>query len=129
MPYVLRNPEGQIDSVHREPVSGGQFVSAEAAELRQWLGIDPARSAGDGFAALDAGLIRVLEDLVDLLVARNVIRITDLPAEAQHKLFARKNFRERALSHALDLGVGGPGSPTDKGLVDLLRFDGLTGGF
>ena len=57
----------------------------------------------DGFARLDADFVRVLEDLIDTLIARHVINITDLPDQAQAKLFARKSFRERAGRNALDL--------------------------
>jgi hypothetical protein len=106
MPYVLRTPDGLIDSVHRQPVPGSDFIAADARELRQLLGHEGLGRPGDAFASLDAGLIRVLEDLVDVLVARNVINITDLPGEAQHKLFARKNFRDRFGRNALDLAMG-----------------------
>jgi hypothetical protein len=59
--------------------------------------------ADDGFARLDADFVRVLEDVIDTLIARHVINITDLPDQAQAKLFARKSFRERAGRNALDL--------------------------
>jgi hypothetical protein len=55
------------------------------------------------FARLDADFVRVLEDVIDTLIARNVINITDLPVEAQAKLFARKSFRDRAGRNALRL--------------------------
>jgi hypothetical protein len=57
----------------------------------------------DGFARLDADFVRVLEDVIDTLIARHVINITDLPDQAQAKLFARKSFRERAGRNALQL--------------------------
>ncbi|BDI03132.1 hypothetical protein [Sphaerotilus microaerophilus] len=123
MPHVLRNPHGQIDSVHREPVPGAQWLPPDHPDLQQLLGDSPAEA---GFASLDAGLIRVLEDLVDVLVARNVINITDLPAEAQHKLFARKNFRDRFQRNALqlfaapeDLLAGAPAPAAGAGGPDL----------
>ncbi len=104
MPYVLRNPQGQIDSVHRQPVPGSQRLPDQHAELRELIGDVPHDTPRDAaFADLDAGLIRVLEDLVDVLVARNVIRITDLPVGAQQKLFARKNFRDRFKLNSLQL--------------------------
>jgi hypothetical protein len=62
-----------------------------------------AAAADDGFARLDADFVRVIEDVIDTLIARNIINITDLPGEAQAKLFARKSFRERAGRNALDL--------------------------
>jgi hypothetical protein len=42
----------------------------------------------------DLALARVLEDLVNLLIDKSVIRFTDLPQGAQAKLLARHNTRE-----------------------------------
>jgi hypothetical protein len=64
----------------------------------------PGRDAADdGFARLDADFVRVIEDVIDTLIARHVINITDLPDQAQAKLFARKSFRERTGRNALKL--------------------------
>jgi hypothetical protein len=41
--------------------------------------------------------------VIDTLISKNVINITDLPVEAQTKLFSRKSFRERATKDALKL--------------------------
>ena len=41
----------------------------------------------------DASVIRVLEDLVDLLIDKKLIRFTDLPAAAREKLSDRKRLR------------------------------------
>lgn len=51
---------------------------------------------------LDAGFIRVLEDLIDVLVANGTLRLTDLPPEALEKLSRRKQARSR-LRDSLDL--------------------------
>jgi hypothetical protein len=37
--------------------------------------------------------VRVLEDVIDLLVERGVIRFTDLPLAAQTKLLQRRDSR------------------------------------
>ena len=55
-----------------------------------------------GFNGLDTDFIRVLEDLIDTLIEQGVLRLTDLPAEAQRKLLARKGLRNR-LRNSLDL--------------------------
>ncbi|HLR13883.1 MAG TPA: hypothetical protein VK104_09750 [Burkholderiaceae bacterium] len=52
--------------------------------------------------SLDTDFIRVLEDLIDVLVANGTLRLTDLPAEALEKLSQRKRARAR-LRDALDL--------------------------
>ncbi|MFM2059357.1 MAG: hypothetical protein RLY71_3742 [Pseudomonadota bacterium] len=96
MLYVLRDSQGQISSVHREPLPGAEVLDSAAPELREFW-------SATGFPALDAGFIRVLEDLVDVLLTRQLINITDLPVEAQHKLFERKHFREQFQRQALRL--------------------------
>ncbi|MBH9554366.1 hypothetical protein I7X43_16110 [Inhella sp. 4Y17] len=57
------------------------------------------------FQRLDAEFVRVLEDVIETLVARNLLTITDLPEDAQAKLFARKSFRERSGRNSLNLFV------------------------
>ncbi|HLT99965.1 MAG TPA: hypothetical protein VKZ70_09520 [Burkholderiaceae bacterium] len=51
---------------------------------------------------MDADFIRVLEDLIDALLAKGVLRLTDLPPEALEKLNKRKTARRR-MRDALDL--------------------------
>lgn len=51
---------------------------------------------------LDADFIRVLEDLIDALLANGTLRVTDLPPEALAKLNRRKDARAR-LRDSLDL--------------------------
>jgi FMN phosphatase YigB (HAD superfamily) len=113
MPYVLRNAHGEIQTLHREALTGAEFIAVDDPQLQAWLRGDAAAAQAPTFASLDAGLVRVLEDLVDVLIARNVICVTDLPVEAQQKLFERKGFRDRFQHQSLDLfgnspGVAGP---------------------
>lgn len=121
MPYAIRSPRGDIFSLHREPVPGAEWVDPDAGELRSFVGLSDAPDiAHAGFRQLDADLVRVIEDLVDVLISRQVIRVTDLPPEAQEKLFARKSFRERLPARALRLFESDPGPesgviPTDFG--------------
>jgi len=57
---------------------------------------------GKEFSQLDADFARVLEDLIDALIANGTLRMTDLPIQAQQKLSQRKQQRAR-LSEHLDL--------------------------
>ena len=50
----------------------------------------------------DTSIVRVLEDLVDVLVQRGVIQFTDLPQAAQDKLMSRQQTRAR-LQNSLQL--------------------------
>lgn len=51
---------------------------------------------------LDISFIRVLEDLIEALIANGTLRLTDLPPQALDKLAERKHARQR-LHNALDL--------------------------
>jgi hypothetical protein len=93
MPYIQRNRQGEIVSMHREAQPGAIYLPTDHPDVQAFVG-RPGPPREGRFATLDADFVRVIEDVVDVLVARNIIRITDLPSEAQHKLFARKNFRE-----------------------------------
>jgi len=85
--------------VSHDPVPGfGEELSAEDSELRQFL----ATLGPEGLAETDLSFIRVLEDLIELLIARNVIRFTDLPSAAQNKMLQRQQLRDRMRPH-LDL--------------------------
>ena len=97
MPYVHRDPQGGIASLHRSASdAAAEFLPEEHPDVQAFMGRDE-------FARLDADFVRVLEDVIDTLIGKNVINITDLPAEAQAKLFSRKSFRERRASHSLRL--------------------------
>jgi hypothetical protein len=105
MPYALRNKDGLIASLHREPEPGAEFLPPDHPEVLAFFGREEHLQH---FASLDAGFVRVVEDLVDALIDRNLLRITDLPVEAQQKLFERKSFRDRVKTNALNLFGDGP---------------------
>ena len=102
MPYIRRNADARIESLHRHAEHDAQeFLDGDHAEVQAFLG----RAAPDGedFSSLDADFVRVIEDVIDALLSKNIINAIDLPAEAQAKLFARKSFRDRASRNALNL--------------------------
>jgi hypothetical protein len=100
MPYVRRNEQGLIESLHRTADRGtAEFLPEGDKELLAFVGANPSSD----FDQLDAGFVRVLEDLIDTLIVKNILNITDLPEQAQAKLFARKSFRERVSKSSLQL--------------------------
>ena len=110
MPYVHRTPAGTIDSLHRQPGAGAdEFLPDHHAEVQTFVG---RIGDDDGYSRLDADFVRVLEDVIDTLIVKNILNITDLPEQAQAKLFARKSFRERVSKSSLQLF-----EPTDFGDV------------
>jgi hypothetical protein len=102
MPYVKRDEQGRISTLSLAPENGLEELPASSPEL-----IDFMRNAGLEQSTLqqsDMRLVRVLEDLIDLLIDRDVIRFTDLPLPAQEKLMERRSMRQSL--GALDL-LGG----------------------
>ena len=92
MVFVKRDAQGQIvsasltqDASHSEPVENHD--PAVAGFARALMGEDP-------LADSDMRLVRVLEDVIDLLIERDVIRFTDLPQAAQSKLMERRSMRQ-----------------------------------
>jgi len=102
MPFIRRNASGAVDSLHRRDEGGCEFLPDDHPDVRSFLGA-AAPSPEQNFATLDADFIRVIEDVIDTLISKNVINITDLPLEAQTKLFGRKGYRQRAAKDALKL--------------------------
>ena len=108
MPFIRRNASGAVDSLHRRDEGGAEFLPDDHPDVRAFLaaGATPGAETPEKverFAELDADFVRVIEDVIDTLISKNVINITDLPLEAQTKLFGRKGYRERATKDALKL--------------------------
>ena len=102
MPYVKRDAQGRIIALNLEPGEGLVELHSTSPDLLEFM-----RKMGMEQGALqesDMRLVRVLEDLIDLLIDRDVIRFTDLPLPAQEKLMERRSMRQSL--GALDL-LGG----------------------
>jgi len=100
--HVLRNEDGSIASLSRAERPGGELLADEHPDILAFLGETAGRSS---FGEADAEFVRVLEDLIDTLIIKNVIRHTDLPVAAQQKISKRKGLRNR-MHGALNL-LGG----------------------
>ena len=107
MPYVRRNLDGLIESLHRHADQTSEFLADDDKEVRAFV-----NGPASAFDQLDADFVRVIEDVIDTLIVKNILNITDLPEQAQAKLFARKSFRERVSQSSLRLF-----EPTDFGNV------------
>ena len=95
MPYVVKNPDGSIKAVSAVPVEqeGWEFIEETSSEYIYFL--ENALAMHDPFRESDIQLARVLEDLISLLIERDLLRFTDFPAAAQKRLIARQNLRKK----------------------------------
>lgn len=94
MPFVERDASNRIVAVYSEPrANAGEELPADALELAEFLGA--ASEARRALTALDAELVRVIEDVIDVLIGKGLILPTDLPSAVQEKLSERRQVRER----------------------------------
>ncbi|KGE03941.1 hypothetical protein [Pseudohaliea rubra] len=98
MPFVKRNAEGTIVAASQreegdcaEEISETELLAS--GFLDRLAGVEGRE--GRHLAGTDLELVRVIEDVVDLLVEKGVILFTELPESAQKKVLARQQLRSR----------------------------------
>ena len=92
MTYIVRGEHGRIITASNVPLDGScEQVAADSSELRAFL--DDISGENNIFESSDMKMIRAIEDVIDLLISKNVICITDLPAAVQSKLMERRSLR------------------------------------
>lgn len=94
MPYVTRDISRAITAVYQEPrVDAMEWLETDDAELVNFIA--GSVQVKDLLSELDADMARVIEDLIDLLIAKKVILPTDLPDVVQQKLAGRQQLRQQ----------------------------------
>jgi hypothetical protein len=103
MLYVERNGEGSIIAMYRSPKpNASEEKSVVDEEILDFLNKTISADSRKLLLSLsDMGIIRLLEDLIDLLIQKNVIFYTELPEQAQEKIQERKRLRERITPQTL----------------------------
>ena len=81
--YIVRDALGRISGLSATPTGDGEAVTMADPDVQAFL------------RKLDVDLVRVLEDVIDLLITRGVFRFTDLPESAREKLLFRKSLRSQ----------------------------------
>jgi hypothetical protein len=93
--YVQRDAEGQLLRVEAAAFDGfTDMVPADNAEIQEWFADDVVENSLKQLKQSDLDMIRVLEDLIEVLTAKGVFSITDLPPGAQAKLLNRSTARK-----------------------------------
>ena len=96
MLYVERDGEGRIIAMHSTPKpNASEEKTVVDEEILDFLNKTVSADSRKLLLSLsDMGIIRLLEDLIDLLIQKNVIFYTELPESAQDKIRERKRLRE-----------------------------------
>ncbi len=95
MAYVFKNAQGTVvaASTSENLGEGWIFVKDNSREYLEFLENSLAKNAP--FRESDIQLARVLEDLITILIERNIIRFTDFPQAAQKRLNDRQSMRKQ----------------------------------
>jgi len=100
MPYIERSPDGKI--IGLRTVAGPNVTEEKSLTDEEILCFLKDNLDNKFLKSLlahsDAGLIRLLEDLIDLLTKKNIIMFTELPEKAQEKIIEREQIREKMAS-------------------------------
>ena len=93
MLYVSRDSQGNISELHPMPIGAAkEALEADNAEVLQFI---HERWRQNELTTLDRDFVRVIEDTLELLMAKELILFTDLPGPVQEKLLRRREIRQQ----------------------------------
>ena len=100
MMYVERSADGKIVALHQSATSVAQEQkSLMDPEVQEFF--SATASWKQLIADTDLGTIRILEDLIDVLISKKIIQFTELPVQAQQRIWERRRIREKIVSDGL----------------------------
>ncbi|MET3456397.1 tryptophan synthase subunit beta [Pseudomonas kilonensis] len=103
--YVQRDAQGLLVRVEATAYADAtETLPADNHEIQDWFANQAVENSLKQLKQSDLEMIRVLDDLIQVLTSKGVIRVTDLPPAAQAKLMDRTQAREAlgGLSRLID---------------------------
>jgi hypothetical protein len=99
MPFISRDGSGRIVGVFAEPnAEASEELGPDDADLVHFLaelGLASPGTIRQLLAESDLRMVRLVDDLIDVLLEKTLIKITDLPAAAAQKYLQRQAARRR----------------------------------
>ena len=110
MPYIQRDQHGEIVALTLEPSASGEFIDVADPRVQNFLTMQASSAANASSIAssaptapdiartlqqADLDMIRVIEDLIDLLESKNILMFSELPIPVQNKLLKKRGHRQR----------------------------------
>lgn len=94
--YILRDNDGNLVQVQSSPFEGmNGELSQDSVEAQAWMNNQQSiLSSLEQLRSSDLEMVRVLEDLIQVLTSKGLLNITDFPQAAQLKLIQRAQARE-----------------------------------
>ncbi|MFD1123211.1 hypothetical protein ACFQ2T_11890 [Methylophilus flavus] len=101
MAYILKNKEGSIIAASPDTQVSADWIEVENSDTDYLHFLDEELKKHHTFRESDIQLARVLEDLISILIERNLISYTDFPSAAQKRLNERQTLRQKNNLHTL----------------------------
>jgi hypothetical protein len=101
MPYITRDKKGAIIAIYNDEGDDRQWEEPNIPDVIAYIKkMDPSHIAKQVLTESDNDMVRVIEDLIELLMEKQVFVYTELPEAVQEKLTARKQLRQKMNSLA-----------------------------
>lgn len=95
MLYIKLTEKKQIDQIEFTPTAGFEEISLHDPKLAEY--IDNSENSEEIIQTvlnrLDLDMVRVIEDVIDILIEKNMMLFTDLPNPVQSKILFKKQIR------------------------------------
>ena len=103
MIYIERNANGDIENIQFAPGPNLEEISMHDPKLKEFIEHAPNSEEIIQMVLdrLDLDMVRVIEDVIDIMIDKNLILFTDLPSPVQNKILFKKNIRN--LSHGTSI--------------------------
>ena len=94
MPFVKRDTAGRVVALYREQgPEAPEYLASNHPEVAEFADTEANASERVSLVQSDLEMIRVYEDLIDILISKRIVVLTDFPPRAQEKLVRRKRLR------------------------------------
>jgi len=98
MPFILRDETGKVHRISARALHGGELVPHSHPDVIAYLtahGQDPkhVEDALNELRRTDGEMSRAVEDVIMVLLKKNILKMTDLPKPVQDRMALRVKMR------------------------------------
>lgn len=95
MIYIQRNAVNEIENIYFSPAPNLEEISLHDPKLKTFIETAPNSEEiiQKVLTQLDLDMVRVIEDMIDILINKNIMLFTDLPDAVQNKILFKKSIR------------------------------------
>ncbi|MDX1351840.1 MAG: hypothetical protein R3254_02440 [Thiomicrorhabdus sp.] len=103
MLYIEKNSAGEIENIHFSPQENLEEISLHDPKLKAFIENAPNSDEiiQKVLNRLDLDMVRIIEDVIDILIDKNVMLFTDLPDPVQNKILFKKNIRNLSSNNSI----------------------------